>query len=332
MSDPREAAALPGRVDPALVMPVDDRPVSRRAAVVPGKVEVAVEPLDAAADATQPALVPARRARWGLVLWLLAATVVGFCGYSLGRWLLETWQRDWLGATALGALLLAFLAALAVAAGRELRAIRRLHKAARFRAALDVALEHDSAGEISAALAPVLEMVAARRPDLVRQFHHRVDGQSDGAAMVRQFRAAVLLPLDREARQAVRREALATLTAATVSPHPALDVVVVAWRSVAMVRRVAEIYGLRPSGLSAMRLTRTAVIGVATAMAADPAGDALAETLGGGLADKLAGKVVEGSIVGWRALRLGMRAIEVCRPLAFEPEERTSLLRTLLGS
>jgi putative membrane protein len=74
------------------------------------------------------------------------------------------------------------------------------------------------------------------------------------------------------------------------------------------------------------------VVSAAAAMAADPAGEALADALGGGVANKLAGKLAEGSITGFRAMRLGIRAIDVCRPLPFEPEERKGLLRTLLDS
>ncbi|HKV00084.1 MAG TPA: DUF697 domain-containing protein [Vineibacter sp.] len=330
MNERRVATDTPGPVAPELIVAVEDAPPSNRTNVVPGRVDAPIEPLDGGGDVVVAA--PARVSYWGTAVWLLAATVAGFSVYSLVRGLIEIWQRDWVGGAVLGTLSLGFLAALLAALLHEFRALRRLHDAARLRTRLETALRRDSPGELMSALAPVLSMVAARRPELVQQFHHRIDGQSDSDAIVRQFRTVVLSALDQEARRAIRRETLVTLGAAAASPHPALDAVIVAWRSVVMVRRVAEIYGLRPSGLATIRLARAAVISTATAMAADPAGDMLAEALGGGFADKIAGKVAEGSIVGLRALRFGLRAMDVCRPLSFEPDERKSLLGTLMNT
>jgi putative membrane protein len=327
MSGDRTVTAEPGPVDPAVVIPAEAAPIPAAAAIVPGEVDVAVEPIDSIDPAPPVSRPPSR---WGRVFWLLAVAIAGFGVYGLGTWLIDTWRSDRIGGSILAILSLAFLGALAKASIGEFRALRRLREATRFRADLAAALRRDSPAEIAAAMAPVLAMVTARRPDLARQFHHRVDGQSDSAAVVRQFRSAVLAPLDQEARRVVRREAFATLGAVAVSPHPTLDVAIVLWRSIAMVRRIADIYGLRPSGLATIRLSRMVVVSAAAAMAADPAGEALAGALGGGVANKLAGKLAEGSITGFRAMRLGIRAIDVCRPLPFEPEERKGLLRTLL--
>jgi len=164
----------------------------------------------------------------------------------------------------------------------------------------------------------------------VRDFRHRVQGQTDCATILKQFRGAVLVPLDQEARRAVRANAMAVLGATAISPHPALDVAIVVWRGIVMVRKVAEIYGLRPSGFTTLHLTRSVVVSAAMAMAADPAGEAVANALGGSLAEKVSARFAEGSISGLRALRLGVRAIEVCRPLPFEPEERKGMLHTLM--
>jgi putative membrane protein len=176
----------------------------------------------------------------------------------------------------------------------------------------------------------VLALDVARPPQLVRFFRHRAEGQTDCAAVIRQFRGAVLAPLDREARRVVRLNAFAMLGATAVCPHPALDVAVVVWRSAAMVRRVAEIYGLRPSGLATIRLTRMVMLSAAFAMVADPANQALVDAVGGGLVERLSGRMAEGSVIGLRGLRLGIRAMDVARPLAFEPDERRTLLETLV--
>src|SRR5690606_33055927 len=118
-------------------------------------------------------------------------------------WLMAVWQDDPVGGAALTMLALTFLVALVVAVIVELRALRRLREVGRFRSELEAAMAQDSHRLLSSALAPVLKLVEARRPDLVRDFRHRVEGQTDCTAMIRQFRIAVLTPLDQEARRAV---------------------------------------------------------------------------------------------------------------------------------
>lgn len=330
MTDRRNPAPQPGRVDLGLVVPLREAPAPAAAAIVPGRVSAAVEPIDEAA--AEP--LPPRRARsaWGRVAWLLAALVAAFLAYDTGRWLAAVVREDPVGGGALGVLALAFLAALGAAVIRDLRALRRLREVQRFRAELMAAQAQDSHRRLSLALAPLLALVEARRPELVRDFRHRAEGQTDCAALIRQFRGTVLTPLDQEARRVVRANAFAMLGATAVCPHPALDVAVVVWRSAAMVRRVAEIYGLRPSGLTTIRLTRMVLLSAAVAMVADPANQALVDALGGGLAEKLSGRLAEGSVIGLRGLRLGIRAMEIVRPLPFEADERQTILRTLAGA
>ena len=281
---------------------------------------------DAREAATPP---PERSARWGRVVGLFVVLAGAFLIYDSGRALLDVWRSDWVGGALLSLLALAFLAALGRAVVVEVRALRRLAEVDRVRARLERALSDDRPARLNAALDPVLALVGTRRPDLVKAFRQRRRGLEEPQAVLKQFRGAVLTPLDQEARRVVRANALAVMGATAISPHPALDVAIVLWRSAVMVRRVAEVYGLRPSALSTLLLVRQTVVSAAIAVAADPTGDMVATTLGGGLAEKVSARFAEGSISGLRALRLGGRAIEVCRPLPFRPAERKGLWHTL---
>jgi putative membrane protein len=280
-----------------------------------------------AREAATPA--PERSARWGRVVGLFVVLAGAFLIYDSARALLDVWRTDWVGGTLLSLLALAFLAALGRAVVVEVRALRRLAEVDRVRARLERALSDDRPAKLNAALDPVLSLVGSRRPDLVKAFRQRRRGLEEPQAVLKQFRGAVLTPLDQEARRVVRANALAVMGATAISPHPALDVAIVLWRSAVMVRRVAEVYGLRPSALSTALLVRQTVVSAAIAVAADPTGDMVATTLGGGLAEKVSARFAEGSISGLRALRLGGRAIEVCRPLPFLPAERKGLWHTL---
>jgi putative membrane protein len=328
-------------IDPTLVMGAESsRPDPRHAAEAeapPPRMDApqsvrgpgASAPLPAASVEEIAAPRPERPSRWGRVVWLFVAMVAGFLLYDTGRALVDIWSRDWIGAAVLTALAVAFVAALISATLIELRAVRRLGEVARFREALNRSLEHDSGARLRRTLEPTLALIRARRPELVKAFGQRSQGLTECDAILKQFRGAVLTPLDQEARRVVRANALTVMGATAVAPHPALDVVIVLWRSTVMVRRVAEVYGLRPSGLSTLVLTKQVVVNAAIAVAADPTGDLVANTLGGGLAEKISARFAEGSISGLRAMRLGARAIETCRPLPFEPDERKGMWHTL---
>jgi len=275
------------------------------------------------------ALRPERPARWGRVFWLMITLAVAFLAYDTGRALVGVWTDSWIGGAVLSTLALAFTVALASATLTEVRALRRLGEVGRFRDALTRAMADDSDRRLRLALDPILSLVRARKPDLVKDFNRRAQGQHQSDTVMKQFRGAVLAPLDQEARRTVRANALAVMGATAISPHPALDVIIVLWRSAVMVRRVAEVYGLRPSSLTTLKLTKEVMVSAAIAVATDPTGDLLATTLGGGLAEKISARFAEGSVSGIRALRLGVRAIEVCRPMPFEPDERKGMWRTL---
>jgi putative membrane protein len=317
----------PGLVDPAVVVAAEPIQRPRSGNAVPGEVSVPVEPM---AEELPVSLPRRRRSPWGRAFWLLVVLLAAFLAWDTGNRLVSLWHDEPVAGALFTALTLAFVLAAGAAVSIELRAFARLRHAERFRAEVAAAEAQDSHRRLRAAIAPVLAGIGTHRPELARDFAERTEGQTDCEAITAQFRGAVLTPLDREARRVVRANALAVLGATAVSPHPVLDVAIVAWRSVAMVRRIAELYGLRPSTLATASLSRMVLASAAFSAVADPANEALVDALGGGFAEKLSGRVAEGSILGLRTARLGVRAIEAIRPLPFEDDERQGLLATLM--
>ena len=84
-----------------------------------------------------------------------------------------------------------------------------------------------------------------------------------------------------------------------------------------MIRRIAEIYGGRSGTFGAWRLTR-AVVTHLVATGAVAVGDDLIGSVGGGtILSKLSRRFGEGIINGALTARVGVAAMEVCRPLPF---------------
>ena len=64
---------------------------------------------------------------------------------------------------------------------------------------------------------------------------------------------------------------------------------------------------------------------VSCAVTADVVGDVLGAHVGGRLAGLVSGKLAEGVFAGVRTARLGLLAIEQCRPLPFAADDRPNL-------
>jgi putative membrane protein len=102
-----------------------------------------------------------------------------------------------------------------------------------------------------------------------------------------------------------------------ISPRALIDIVFVGAEVLRLIRRLATLYGGRPGTLGFFRLARATVthLAVTGGMAA---GDSLVQQiLGHGIAARLSARLGEGVVNGLLTARIGIAAVEVCRPLPF---------------
>ena len=115
-----------------------------------------------------------------------------------------------------------------------------------------------------------------------------------------------------------------------VSPRAVFDVVFVLWESVRLIRGVADLYGGRPGAFGLFRLMK-AVLSHLAVTGSIAAGETLLQQLiGHGVAGRLSAKLGEGVVNGLMTARIGLSAMDVCRPLPFLAAERPQL-RDLTG-
>ena len=102
-----------------------------------------------------------------------------------------------------------------------------------------------------------------------------------------------------------------------------------------MIRRIAEIYGGRSGFFGSWRLTRLVFGNVIATGAVAIGDDLIGSVAGGSVLAKLSRKFGEGVINGALTARVGIAAMQLCRPLAFQagasPSVTGIMKRALLG-
>ena len=125
-----------------------------------------------------------------------------------------------------------------------------------------------------------------------------------------------------------KRVALVT----AISPRALVDLLFVGSEVLRLIRRIATLYGGRPGTIGFFRLARATLthLAVTGGMAA---GDSLVQqVLGTGIAARLSARLGEGVVNGLLTARVGIAAIEVCRPLPFingSPPRLVDVMATL---
>ncbi len=102
-----------------------------------------------------------------------------------------------------------------------------------------------------------------------------------------------------------------------ISPRALVDVLFVLAEILRLIRRLETLYGGRPGILGFLRLTRRAISHLAIIGGMAAGESLLQQILGHGVAAKISTRLGEGVINGILTARVGIAAIDVCRPLPF---------------
>lgn len=280
----------------------------------------------------------AARPRSGGWLWpsagALLSMVIGVAAWDYVSGLIA--RNEIIGTAVL--LLMALLAALLLGqAARELFAMRRLARIDDLRAAALAAVAAADAAA-AAALADRLERFYAGRPELkwaretlATERAHLLDADAVVAAAERRL----LEPLDNAARREIEAAARAVAAATALVPLALVDVMAAASQNIRMIRRIAEIYGARAGLFGSLRLLREVASHLLATGAVAVGDDLIGSVAGGHVFARLSRRFGEGVVNGALTARVGVAAMEVCRPLPFAalPRPKVSNLigRALAG-
>ncbi|WP_420023425.1 YcjF family protein [Cereibacter azotoformans] len=145
----------------------------------------------------------------------------------------------------------------------------------------------------------------------------------------------LLVSLDQSARREIEAAARQVAAVTALVPLALADVATALYANLRMVRRIAEIYGGRSGSFGSVRLLRRVFTSLIAAGAVAMTDDLLHSVAGGGVLSKVSRRFGEGMVNGALTARVGVAAMELCRPLPFHAAPRpkvTNLIsRSLTG-
>lgn len=277
---------------------------------------------------------PSKLARW---FWALAGTLVSAL-ISIAAW---RFAMDLIASVPLLGLAVSVLMGLVVLVGlaivvKELAAMSRLAKVDALHRAADAALASDDLKAARKVVDQLSSLYAGREDTRWGRERLKERGAEvfDASGLIGLAENELLAPLDAAARREVEASARQVATVTALVPLALADVVAALSSNLRMIRRVAEIYGGRSGTLGSWRLTRAVMSHLVATGAVAVGDDMLEPVLGGGLLGKLSRRFGEGLVNGALTARVGVAAIEVCRPLPFTHRNRPSvreIIRTALA-
>lgn len=206
------------------------------------------------------------------------------------------------------------VAALLLWALREGLGYRRLRRLDALRHRAEAALETHDLPEARAVVAALSALYGAQNDTLNEAL--------DAEAALETAEAALLIPLDARVQAEIETAARQVALATALVPLAFADVAAALAANLRMIRRIAEIYGGRPGTFGNWRLAKSVAVHLMATGAVAIGDDLIGSVAGGGVLSKLSRRFGEGVVNGALTVRVGLSAMDLCRPLPFRMGRR----------
>lgn len=287
------------------------------------------------ASVKKPPRTKSRLLTWGGVLITsLIGLITLWASTSILQGIASLFARNdalgWLAVTLATAALLSLLALIS----REIYAIMKLKKLAILNAEGRQIYEDNKLKPARKYLARIKDLY---EEDPSRSWHlGRIKSSEhvimDGREILELIDTELGAPLDKEARAIISASAKKVSLITAIAPGPILDMAAVAVLNIHMIRKIAEVYGVRPGLFGQLRLARNVIAHLALSGGIAVTSDLLSPLIGTSIAAKLSKRLGEGLFNGALTIRIGLSAIELTRPIPYLSTKRLSFAALVSSS
>ena len=264
-------------------------------------------------------LIEKSKPRW---LWRIAFVLfIGLLSYELIEFFISGFESSPIIASLYGVLLLIVSVIFGATAYRELSSLRQLSKQENVRSQVKNIFEdgnkydaRDLCDKISEQLP--CELVANEGKtwaDIIQPEYTDIE-------VINLYSNEILSSVDQKALDEVAKFSTESVVLIAISPVAIIDMMLMFWRNLRMIDKVAGLYGLKLGYWSRLRLIKHVFINMAYAGASEIIADFGADLLGADLLGKLSGRMAQGLGAGMLTARLGIKTISLCRPIPFQEQ------------
>lgn len=278
------------------------------------------------AEATVEAALRPKRSLWRKMV-TAGLTLFGASVVAQGvQWTVNAWQtQDWaaLGGCVAGALI---VGAGVGSVATEWRRLWRLRQRAQERDEARTLMHSHGVGKARAFCEGLARQAGLDQshPALQRWYAAIHETQSD-REVVSLYVHLVQPVLDAQARREISRSAAESTLMIAVSPLALVDMGFIAWRNLRLINRIANLYGIELGYYSRLRLFRLVLINIAFAGASELVREIGMDWMSQDLAARLSTRAAQGIGAGLLTARLGIKAMELCRPLPWIDDDKPRL-------
>ncbi|MDU4354597.1 YcjF family protein [Phytobacter diazotrophicus] len=278
------------------------------------------------AEAAVEAALHPKRSLWRkMVLTGMALFGASVVGQGV-QWAMDAWQtQDWvaMGGCAAGALI---VGAGVGSVATEWRRLWRLRQRAQARDEARELLHSHGTGKGRAFCENLARQAGLdhAHPALQRWYAAIHETQND-REVVSLYAHIVQPVLDNQARREISRSAAESTLMIAVSPLALVDMAFIAWRNLGLINRIATLYGIELGYYSRLRLFRLVLLNIAFAGASEMVREVGMDWMSQDLAARLSARAAQGIGAGLLTARLGIKAMELCRPLPWLGDDKPRL-------
>ncbi|MFC0139136.1 TIGR01620 family protein [Erwinia mallotivora] len=242
------------------------------------------------------------------------------------QWAHNAWiQQDWiaLGGCVAGGLIVCAAAGSLVA---EWRRLWRLHERAQERdRARELLTSHTSGKGREFCEKLARQAGIDQSHPALQRWHASLHETHNDREMVTLYAQLVQPVLDRQARYEIGRSAAESTLMIAVSPLALVDMAFIAWRNLRLINRIAALYGIELGYFSRLRLFRLVLLNIAFAGASELVREVGMDWMSQDLAARFSARAAQGIGAGLLTARLGIKTMELCRPLPWLEEDKPRL-------
>lgn len=235
--------------------------------------------------------------------------------YSTYTAVVEAWQTNiWFGAP-LAAVSIILIGFVLFIVKKESAAINRVDRNQSDKLKIQSYRESNSITGIHSVLKPRLKRIKKIYPKEYALFEEARSDRNSADDYIALLENVLLSKIDDDANKSIKKASLSIAALVAISPHPALDAVIVFFQANLLIRKISQLYGLEPTRLSSLYLLKHSIISAITAASIEEISSMLIDEVGAGLTEQATKLIAEGLVSSARVYRLGQLTKRITRPI-----------------